>query len=1025
MSEEILKALMKLFAIIAKQDAENSSSKNEYVANFLSSQIKSDKVDEYLALYEQFLHEDDDKSGSNEPEKKKLVSVKDSVRTLGICKKINKTLTQKQKVVVLVRLLELLKKDNLFSTQHMELLATVSNVFNIEKNEYEQIEQFIRNDNPYLIPFENCLIISDKYREFLSEEEQIKRIKSEGLSGEISIIQINSVNLFFLRYNGVSEVLLNGLTLSNKNVYLFAQGSTVRLPRGTIFYSDIVSRFLAASDSETITFNANIKEHKFSNGKVALQNVVISEKTGTLVGLMGASGAGKTTLLNILSGLDKPSNGEIYINKVNLIKDYSKVKGIIGYIPQDDLLIEELTVFQNLFYNAKLCFRGLSEKNLSIKVLKTLVDLGLEAIKDVKVGDVLNKKISGGQRKRLNIALELIREPAILFVDEPTSGLSSRDSENVMDLLKELSLKGRLIFVVIHQPSSDIYKMFDKLLLLDTGGFPIYYGNPIEAVIHFKKESNQINSEVGECFSCGNVNPELVFNIIESKVVDEYGNYLPERKVSPQKWNEIYTKNVKVKRFEENESPITNKLKLPSKVAQFGVFLTRDLRSKLSNKQYLLINLLEAPLLAFILSYIIRYVDKSNADSYQFMLNENIPAFIFLSIIVALFIGLTVSAEEIFKDLKILKRESFLNLSRFSYLFSKIVILFSLSAIQTVLFVLIGNAIVEVKGLTFEYWLLLFSIACFANVLGLNISSSFNSAVTIYILIPLIIIPQMILGGAMFDFDKLNENVGGGNKVPIIADAMVSRWGFEALMVNQFVNNKYQKPLYPFEKNLSIANYKMVYFLPKINELADEMQVAVKKGNSKTALKNFQIIRNELLKEFSYFKMLSEANYLKKMSVFSLNEETLDKFYRVVESLNERYIIQFSNAEIEKEKYLDAFKKNKQIEKKYGKIKKQYYNEDVTDLVTASLKKSKIAIENDQLVQIIDPIYKIPVPNNKFDYRSQFYAPKKHFFNHYFNTFYFNITVIWILSLFLFITLYFNSLKWLLKMFSKLSPRKN
>ena len=90
------------------------------------------------------------------------------------------------------------------------------------------------------------------------------------------------------------------------------------------------------------------------------------------------------------------------------------------------------------------------------------------------------------KEKRLNIALELIREPDVLFVDEPTSGLSSRDSENVMDLLKELTLKGKLIFVVIHQPSSDIYKMFDKMIILDTGGYQIYYGNPVEAVIYFK-----------------------------------------------------------------------------------------------------------------------------------------------------------------------------------------------------------------------------------------------------------------------------------------------------------------------------------------------------------------------------------------------------------------------------------------------------------------------------------------------------------------------------------------------------------
>src|SRR5690606_30368262 len=116
----------------------------------------------------------------------------------------------------------------------------------------------------------------------------------------------------------------------------------------------------------------------------------------------------------------------------------------------------------------------------------TLGSLGLADKKDLKVGSPLNKVISGGQRKRLNIALELVREPSVLFLDEPTSGLSSKDSENIIDLLRELTLKGKLIFTVIHQPSSDIFKMFDKVAILDQGGYLVYFGNPVESVIHFK-----------------------------------------------------------------------------------------------------------------------------------------------------------------------------------------------------------------------------------------------------------------------------------------------------------------------------------------------------------------------------------------------------------------------------------------------------------------------------------------------------------------------------------------------------------
>ena len=159
------------------------------------------------------------------------------------------------------------------------------------------------------------------------------------------------------------------------------------------------------------------------------------------------------------------------------------------------------------------------------------------------MGSPLNKKISGGQRKRLNIALELIREPAVLFLDEPTSGLSSRDSENILDLLKDLSLKGKLVFVVIHQPSSDIFKMFDKLLILDTGGYLIYNGNPVDSIIYFKSRVQHADWNESECATCGNVNPEQVFNIVETSVLDEYGKLTDTRKISPKEWSELFNEH--------------------------------------------------------------------------------------------------------------------------------------------------------------------------------------------------------------------------------------------------------------------------------------------------------------------------------------------------------------------------------------------------------------------------------------------------------------------------------------------------
>ena len=858
MSEEILKALMQLFAIIVKQDEGVELNEREYVKNFLISQLNDEAVKEYLNLFDQFAGLDKQDDGSEEISKKKLTSVRDSVRILGICKKINKTLTQEQKVVVLVRLYELVNTDRKFTDQRMAIINTVAEVFNLSKDEFHAIENFVVRNQPSELDFPHILRIADQE----IAHQSSKFIHTEKLDKDLFILRIPSVELYFLKYTGQEELFLNGLGISNKRIYLFASGSAVKLPKGKpVYYSDVVQHFLADLTTHKLSFHVKNLEYRFGNGNIGLRNISFSEGQGKLIGIMGASGAGKTTLLNVLCGLETPSQGDVLINGINLHTEKEKLEGIIGLIPQDDLLIEELTVYENLYYNAKLCFKDKSEQELDQMVVRTLSSLGLLERKDLKVGSPLNKTISGGQRKRLNIALELIREPSILFVDEPTSGLSSRDSENVMDLLRELALKGKLIFVVIHQPSSEIYKMFDKMIILDTGGYLIYYGNPVEAVMYFKRIDAQINNDVGECPVCGNVNPELIFNIVEAKVVDEFGRYTDKRKVLPLKWEENYTEhfNPEVLPFVNDTPP--KSLNIPNRFNQFKIYLLRDFFSKISNTQYILLNLLEAPILGLMLSYVIRYISDPASKIYIFRENENIPIYIFMSLIVALFLGLMVSAEEIIRDRKILKREGFLHLSRSSYLASKVVLLFLISAIQCGSFILIANTILGIRDMNFFYWFALFSTAAFANMLGLNISAAFNSAVTIYILIPLLMIPMMVLSGAMFNFDKLNRSVGSVDKVPVIADMMVTKWAYEALMVHQFKDNKFERVFYDLEKLESNADFKQVHLIPELQWRMDSCLAEYNRTGKIQKSKGYlELLRNEFSKELSINKDLPFAH---------------------------------------------------------------------------------------------------------------------------------------------------------------------
>jgi ABC transport system ATP-binding/permease protein len=727
-----------------------------------------------------------------------------------------------------------------------------------------------------------------------------------------------------------------------------------------------------------------------------------------------------------MAGLVKPTKGNVLINGFDIHNEKEKIHGVIGYVAQDDLLIEELTVYENLYYNAKLCFADFTEEQLQKRVLEVLENLGLDQRKDLRVGNPLDKTISGGQRKRLNIALELIREPAVMFLDEPTSGLSSRDSENVIDLLKELSLKGKLIFVVIHQPSSDIYKMFDKMIIMDTGGFPAYYGPPVEAVTYFKKSTHQVDSNRGQCETCGNVNPEQIFNIIEAKVVDEYGQPTTKRKLTPPQWYELYKERFRINRVEDVKEEPPHSLTLPSKIKQTLIFTTRDTLAKLSNKQYLLINLLEAPLLAIILTFIIKYKSAPGGREYIFRFNDNIPAFMLMSIIVALFMGLTVSAEEIIRDRKILKRESFLNLSWNSYLLSKLIILFSLSAIQTFLFVLIGNLILEIEwAMLLPFTFVLFTVSCMANVLGLNISSAFNSAVTVYVMIPLLLIPQMILSGLLFSFDKLNNLISTKGKVPIVADMMASRWAYEAMAVYQFKNNSYEQPYFMYEKLEATSDFKSSFLVEELNRkrkyIADNI---TEKNDSIRAImqKDLEIIRTTLAEQ--EIKTGLEGIKLDQPWPLTMFTPAMDKrLEEYLAAVKKLYQTRYNKAVAAREGLSQKMEGVKDGGYRLNDYKNRYFNESLSDLVRNISEKNRILEFDGQLIQQINPVFLSPKGAPSLTYRTHFFAPEKNLLGMMVSTFWFNMMVIWLMTVCLYVTLYFELLRKLINSFDNMPSK--
>jgi ABC-type multidrug transport system ATPase subunit len=1013
MRESVLLALIHIFAIVSTVNPGGISSRGKKILrSYLRRYLNRELEEEYYTLFENNLEFYSNELKSVDKEELSDDESLISFQITNICRQIKKGLFLEERMIVFLQLIEFAFEDGMISSQEKTIIDIVARTFNISKQEYDNASAFMIGRVYDNVSPECILIIENDNPDhwgagIYKNYDQWRHIRIKGFRGHLVVMHVESTGTLLFTYDGPQLLYFKGRDIIACRPYLLERGVNIK-GQGIepIYYSKIYKKFVSRSFPEKIFFEGHGIEYSFKNTDNGIQKMNFRVESGNLLGMMGGSGVGKTTLLNLLHGKIKPSAGNIFMNGYDINSDSEELMGLIGYVPQDDMLIEELTVYQNLYFNARLCFGDYNEEQLRQTVEKVLQDLELYEIRDLQVGDVMNKKVSGGQRKRLNIGLELMREPIVLFVDEPTSGLSSFDSEKVMNLLRNQALMGKLIFAIIHQPSSDIIKMFDRLWILDKGGYMIYDGDPVEALVYFKTETSQANAAESECPNCGNVETDSILHIVETKVIDNSGYPGKERQISPQEWNDKYKKKMMPELGEKPAKTVIppSNFRVPKKADQIRTFIRRNITRKLADRQYMIINLLEAPLLGFILGYISKY---SEGGVYTFSDNKNYPVFMFMAVIVALFIGLTVSAEEIYRDRKILEREKFLNLSRLSYLISKINFLFSLSAIQSLLFIVVGNSILEVRGMLLQQWIILFSTACFGNLLGLNISAGMRSAVSIYILIPLILVPQLLLGGAMIKFDDLHRSISRKIYVPLAGDIMVTRWAYEAMSVEQFRNNRFEKPFFDYDMEISQNEWYASFLLPTLKAKISEVLVSGKRPDlTSYTIRNLKKIKYHI-NDLSTRTGIVPGPWGKDINYDAFNEYTANEAKVFLDSANIRIRAKIKSvANLRNSLYLKI--STAMTEEKFFRMREQNYNENLADIVKNNLTKSKIYDAGDRFIQKADPIFMKPVSRYG---RAQFYAPFKLLGGLTVDTLIFDVAVIWLMVIVLFITLYFNVLK--------------
>lgn len=792
-------------------------------------------------------------------------------------------------------------------------------------------------DNIFYINASDTLTINNKYRikcqkliegcdlkklNLSSFESTVKDIIVSTDSSKADIhIQSETISSFEISISIVKEGENSNFTITpveiDRDRYidgkLLKKGELLSINRSTSFtignlqieLNTILGEVLS-SRIHFSTFVVNNLTYKFSDGSTGIDNISFRASKGELIALMGASGAGKSTLLQVLLGYNKPQEGEVLVNGHNFHNNFDFIKNYIGFVPQDDLLFENLTVYENLYYTSKIRLPELGKNQREFLIENVLKDIGLFDKKGLKVGNPVEKVLSGGQRKRLNIGMELISSPDLFFLDEPTSGLSSKDSEMILKLLSRLRDSGKIIFVVIHQPSSELYKIFDKLLLLDVGGKLAYFGNNLEAINYFKNIEAVKDSFI-ECPSCKKVDPEIIFDILERKELDRNGlpvfseiinwgkgfekiirkmfkrpevKLIPKRRYDSNFWKRLFlTKKSEIAETYSNtpgELPEKNRLGIRGKILTTSTLIQRSIKEKLNDKMNLVLTFLAPVILSFTLSFIL----KGNSRPYEFYRNSEFSKFIFITVIIFIFFGLMASVNEVIKDRPTLLREKILNIKPYQYLISKITTFSMFAILQVSIYTIISFTILKIPSSISEvfdgiatpsyllYFLLMgFVVTYSAFSLGLLVSSLIKSQMLAFNMVTLIIIPQIVLGGLFVSYRDMGKILN--KHIPIYANLTLSRWGYEGLLSGSEVFN----PLFQvidsdslnshrekFESKGISWDYKKVIDDP-INFLKNNLSQEIPGVISKDIFNDFKKDTREQLSDF-YIEDRESDNYI-------------------------------------------------------------------------------------------------------------------------------------------------------------------
>jgi ABC-type multidrug transport system ATPase subunit len=592
------------------------------------------------------------------------------------------------------------------------------------------------------------------------------------------------------------------------------EGSIIRLSRTQALRCRFSEGIIDEERNLIESLRAQDLIHEFIPGIRALDNVNFEIGRGEMLCIIGPSGSGKSTLLSVLAGQIEPTRGRVRLNEASVYQNRLELIRFIAYMPQEEALNPQLTVLEHLRHATTIRRPFLSAGEVERRAHGIMAELGLQAIARRRVGSPGEKTLSGGERSRLNLGLDLGSPAEVFLFDEPISGLSSKDSEHVAETLRSLA-RDKIVIASLHRPGAKVMGLFDKVLLLDTGGRLAFYGTPQAMITYFREMAGELGISHPSVSQNAPLGADFVFDVLETPLAHIGGGQNPSaaRRFPPSYWQERFESQSLVNSLGEVAPPsrmerLANS-PVPSASGGAGLIhglkrswsvlqtqFQRSLFSKLRNRGTLYSTLLEAPLLALLVGVTLR---SSKEGSYEFHTALHIPAYLFLSATVAMFLGLTNSATEILRDRPILRRERNCRPNPLLYVSAKFGALGLVAAAQCLAYTAIGHTILEIKGTILSQWLWMTLTACTGTGLALLVSSLVKTERAALTAVPLLLVPQMLLAGALVPFREMNrglfENTGiererGGTPVP--SRFMPLRHAYEAMIVTQATRNPYE-----------------------------------------------------------------------------------------------------------------------------------------------------------------------------------------------------------------------------------------